>query len=72
MISILAVAVTEIATGQTIYEQIANGGAIPAVGLSLLTTLASVAPALTGAVKPEAVYPQENDPTPNKTLEYFW
>jgi hypothetical protein len=73
MAAFIGIVAVEIATGQPMLAQLTTpAGAAGAVALAVLTTVASVAPALTGAVAPERVLPSNKDPHSDRQLQYFW
>lgn len=73
MASFFGIAAVEIITGQSLVEQFASPvGAAAAAALALATTVASIAPALTGAVPAERVLPSSSDPHSDRQLQYFW
>ena len=73
MAAFVGVAIVEAISGQPFISQIATpAGATAAFTLSLLTTVASVAPTFTGKASVENVFPSPNNSYPDTQLPYFW
>jgi Chlorophyll A-B binding protein len=73
MAAFLGIAVVELISGQTAISTLATpAGAVSAITLALLTTAASIAPALTGNVSIDKVLPNTNDSYPDQQLPYYF
>jgi hypothetical protein len=73
MVAFVACAVGELATGTSTVQQLASpAGAALAAALSIAVMAASVAPAVTGKVPAQQLFPLDNDPYADRLLPYFW
>jgi hypothetical protein len=73
MVAFLACAIKELATGTSTVQQLASpAGVALAVTLSAAVLAASVAPAATGKVAAQQLFPSDNDPYADRQLPFVW
>lgn len=73
MVAFLACAIKELATGTSTVEQLSTpAGAALAIVVSTAVLAASVAPAATGKVAAQQLFPQDNDPYADRLLPAVW
>lgn len=73
MLGFVGIVATELATGRSLPAQLATtSGAAHAAALGLAVMAASLAPLLSGRVRPEQAFPSENDSYASTQLPYFW
>lgn len=73
MAAFLGISVVELISGQTAFSTLATPvGAASAITLALLTFAASIAPAFTGKVSIDKVFPNTNASYPDQQLPYYF